>query len=601
MTRVASINLGHFLPMSHTALARKYRPTSFSDLVGQEHVAAGLSGAVARDRVAHAYLLTGPRGVGKTTAARVLAMALNCPNRTDAGEPCTECDSCQRIWAGSTNLDVVEIDAASNRGVDDARELRERAMYAASSADGFKVYIVDEAHMLTREAWNALLKILEEPPPRVVFVFATTEPQKIANTAAPVMSRVQRFDFRRIGPSAISRRLADVVKAEGVEAEDDALDALARIADGGMRDALSLLDQVIAFGTGSVTLATVQESLGLVSDDLYGELVDIIVEHREEDVFPFVTRLVDSGADLSEFVSGAGDTLRAILQIQTGAEATDVSSQLAERLKERAGDLEVGDTLRMVRLLQESEESIRRSNNVRLYVEALLMQWTVMDRTVDIAEVLSGAVPSRPEGRQKGGSGRSVGASTAAKPKTSPPRSGGAPKGGDGESDSRSSAPARNKTPAAPKVEPPAREEIPDRPASSLTQEELKGAWKVVLGSVGKKSMVLKSALDVATPRMGEPGVVELVLDGEGEAHAEGLRRGARQIAEAISAVTGATPDVEVVAGQLDEPVSQEVPEPGSGKRLDRRTDAEERLKTYRSKDPALDAAAEALDLELLD
>src|SRR5215813_8133220 len=194
------------------SLARKYRPRRFADLLVQEHVAAALRGAVAKGRVDHGYLLTGPRGVGKTSAARILAMALNCERRkgaaesADAGEPCGECDSCRRIWSGSANLDVVEIDAASNRGVDDARELRERAMYAASGPDRHKVYIVDEAHMLTREAWNALLKILEEPPPRVVFVFATTEPQKIANTAAPVLSRVQRFDFRRIGPKSIAQR-----------------------------------------------------------------------------------------------------------------------------------------------------------------------------------------------------------------------------------------------------------------------------------------------------------------------------------------------------------------------------------------------------------
>jgi DNA polymerase III subunit gamma/tau len=170
------------------ALARRYRPKRFADLMVQDLVAAVLRGGVSRGRVGHGYLLTGPRGVGKTTAARILAMALNCGSRDPSGDPCGECENCLRIWNGSANLDVVEIDAASNRGVDDARELRERAMYAASREGHSKVYIIDEAHMLTREAWNALLKILEEPPPGVVFVFATTEPQKIAASAAPVMS-----------------------------------------------------------------------------------------------------------------------------------------------------------------------------------------------------------------------------------------------------------------------------------------------------------------------------------------------------------------------------------------------------------------------------
>src|ERR1700674_1257722 len=258
------------------ALARKYRPKRFADVAVQSHVSNTLRGAIARGRVAHGYLLCGPRGVGKTTLARVLAMALNCENKRDDGEPCGACASCQRRWRGAASLDVGEIDAASNRGVDDARDLRERAMYAPSGDDRFKVYIVDEAHMLTREAWNALLKILEEPPSRVVFVFATTEPQKIAQTAAPIMSRLQRFDFRRIGPHAIVERLQHVLAAEGVVAEDDALHLIAKSADGGMRDGLSILDQVLSFGEGPVTAERVREVLGLIPDDLYGEMLPVI-------------------------------------------------------------------------------------------------------------------------------------------------------------------------------------------------------------------------------------------------------------------------------------------------------------------------------------
>src|SRR5919107_634898 len=245
------------------ALARKYRPKNFASVAVQSHVSNTLKGAIARE----------------------------------AGEPCGECTSCVRIWSGAASLDVVEIDAASNRGVDDARDLRERAMYAPSGDDRYKVYIVDEAHMLTREAWNALLKVLEEPPPRVVFVFATTEPQKIAAAAAPVLSRLQRFDFRRIGAADIRARLDRVLGEEQVDADPDALAMIARAADGSMRDALSLADQVLAMGEGAIMPDRVRDALGLVAEDEFIALLDLIAEHRAGDVFAFVARLADAGID----------------------------------------------------------------------------------------------------------------------------------------------------------------------------------------------------------------------------------------------------------------------------------------------------------------
>jgi DNA polymerase-3 subunit gamma/tau len=561
--------------MTYLALARKYRPKRFADLVGQSHVAAGLAGAIARDRVAHAYLLTGPRGIGKTSAARILAMALNCERRGDAepsGEPCGSCDSCRRIWSGGANLDVVEIDAASNRGVDDARELRERATYAASAPGRHKIYIIDEAHMLTREAWNALLKILEEPPPGVVFVFATTEPQKIANTAAPVLSRVQRFDFRRLGPTTIVERLQYVVEAEGLDVEPDVLLLLAKVARGGMRDALSLLDQVIAFGEGRITTARVRDTLGLIDDETYAELLDLVGERRAADVFPFVSRLTDGGIDLAEFVGGAGDALRALLIDRLGGEPEGLSETLRDAIRRRGDDLGSGDIVRMLKLLGEAESSIRRSPNARLQVEVLLLQWCLLDRTVELAEVLErlgggGAGSGPPPGRSR--------APVARAPRTARPAASGA-------------RPTDAVAPPGPGAPPPT-------PSGDLTLDALRAAWRTIVDEVGRRRPILREALADVTPTAIDGTVARLTVGSA--SHLEGLDRARKGLAAAIHAVTGHTVRIE-----LDDPTElQGDPTPSEPRRLNEESDREQRLHRYRQKDPSLDAAAEALDLELLE
>jgi DNA polymerase-3 subunit gamma/tau len=357
-------------------------------------------------------------------------MALNCDNKQGDGEPCGKCISCQRIWSGSSSLDVVEIDAASNRGVDDARDLRERAMYAPSGDDRFKVYIVDEAHMLTREAWNALLKILEEPPPRVIFVFATTEPQKIAQAAAPVLSRLQRFDLKRIGLADITRRLSTVLGTEGVQVSEDALAMIARAADGSMRDALSLTDQVISIGEGPVTTERVREALGLVPEDEFIAILDIIASHRAGDVFAAVNKLADAGVDFGVFLSGFADMLRAQLTVVLNGKADGVSATAAAALKERRELFAAGDLLRMISAVNALEPTFRKSGQQQLLIEMLLIRMALLDRTVaieDLLKGLSGESISGAESRQppSGGSVRSQPAQasvarTAQRPATRP-------------------------------------------------------------------------------------------------------------------------------------------------------------------------------------
>jgi len=564
------------------ALARRYRPKRFSDLLVQDHVATVLRGAIARNRVGHGYLLTGPRGVGKTTAARILAMALNCERKGQvepAGEPCGECPSCLRVWNGSANLDVVEIDAASNRGVDDARELRERAMYAASQEGHHKVYIVDEAHMLTREAWNALLKILEEPPPGVVFVFATTEPHKIAQTAAPVMSRLQRFDFRRIGPAVIRERLKAVLAAEQIEAEDDALTLIARYADGGMRDALSVLDQCLSLGEGLVTGSRVREILGLVDDELYAEVLALVADRQPAGVFPLVDRLMEAGADLGEFIGGIAETLRALLMMQVGAEPEALTESLRQTLRELQDRLEPGDVLRMLRMISDIEGGVRRSGSARLLVETLLLRWTMLDRIVDLQQVLAGGPPATaPDGNLEPPRPPTPGA--LARPVVAGVAQPSAP-----------TAPPRPVTAAVPAPAAPTPAGVP------FTVEGLTGAWDDLVGAARVEGRFVGDALAGSRLLSVAPPVVTIALQSDNPMHSESLSRGREVVERVLGAAVGAPVQLRVDAT----PARAGVEGGTKPRRLNESEARAERLRVVKAKDPTLEAAAAELDLEIVE
>ena len=294
--------------MAAQALYRKWRSQSFDDVVGQEHITVTLRNALREGRLSHAYLLTGPRGTGKTSTARILAKAINCLAEDPTARPCNTCRICLAITEGR-QLDLIEIDAASNRGIDEIRDLREKIGFRPNEAR-YKVYIIDEVHMLTKEAFNALLKTLEEPPPHAIFVLATTEPDRVPET---VRSRCQRFDFRRIPTAEIVEHLADILKAEGGQAETEALVAIARRSTGSMRDAVSLLDQLLSYGDERLTLNRIEGVLGLVNAQTIGKLTDYLAANDAAAGLALINRLVADGVELGQLVDQIVAYLRGVL------------------------------------------------------------------------------------------------------------------------------------------------------------------------------------------------------------------------------------------------------------------------------------------------
>jgi len=493
--------------MSYQVIARKWRPQTFSDLVGQSHVTSTLANAIKNDRVAHAYIFSGARGVGKTTAARILAKALNCAKGPTA-EPCGECDSCKEIAAG-TSLDVIEIDAASNRGIDQIRELREMVRYAPAASRS-KVVLLDEAHMLTSEASNALLKTLEEPPDRVIFVMATTQPEDLADT---IRSRSQHFHFRALTFSEITGRLEEIATKEDLKIEPGALAVIARMAEGSLRDALSLLEQARAYCGDVIPDKEVRELLGVVPEDSLNELVAAIAEGSADRALGLVHTFQKEGRNLQHFCREAIRHMRNLLIARVCGADSDLIAATADQrpaLALAAAQFTEEDLTRFFQILLETDGDLRHKPDPRVHLEMGLLRLINAQRLAPMEELLaelrSGASTGAAAGAARSGAvpSRAVPAAAVAPPATpagsystvpetslAPPSRTSTPSFA-----AAAAAPARAETKMARATEPPA------APASEPAMEATAGTR--VEGITQEQVAEIKTAIHAQQKFLGE-------------------------------------------------------------------------------------------------
>jgi len=371
--------------MAYQVTARKWRPQKFNEVVGQEHITETLKNSLRKNRIAHAYIFTGPRGVGKTTTARILAKALNCLNPADY-EPCNKCQMCKAINE-MQSMDIIEIDAATNRGIDEVRTLRESVKYAPTLGK-YKVYIIDEVHMLTTESFNAFLKTLEEPPSHTIFIFATTDIHKVPPT---IISRCQRFDFRRLQIDTIKDQLKKIAEEEKIKIDDKALTIIAKKADGAMRDAQSYFDQVIAFCGEEVDSNTVSQILNLIDEETYFKISDAITSKNFQTVFDTINTIYQNGWDFTDFLDGLIEHFRNILTVVLTNKTTQI--ECAEIYKPKylqsSKEFSKGDLLRILNFLSKAQQELKFSNNQKLKIEIILSHLIGLEKSATISEIIS--------------------------------------------------------------------------------------------------------------------------------------------------------------------------------------------------------------------
>lgn len=368
--------------MSYIVLARKYRPQTFEEVYAQEHITTILSNAIKHNRLAHAFLFTGSRGVGKTSMARILAKSLNCMEGLSP-TPCNKCENCVEITQGNST-DVVEIDGASNTGVEDIRDLQKELMYSTSKSR-YKIFIIDEVHMLSKNAFNALLKTLEEPPERVMFIFATTEPHKVLPT---IISRCQRYDFKRIPIDAIVDRLQSICVSEEIKIEDEALYLVAKKAEGSLRDALSLMDQLIAVGKQDIKTGDVLSIFGIVSTDIYHRITECIYKKEAAPIITLIHDILDKGNDLQEFINGYLDYLRNLLLIKTEVPLPELPPSLHKEMEKNNEHFNEDSLLYLLAILIKTKSDIKFAGNPVLIIEMTFIKLTRLEKMIEVSQAI---------------------------------------------------------------------------------------------------------------------------------------------------------------------------------------------------------------------
>jgi len=513
--------------MAYEVLARKWRPGQFQDVVGQDHVTRTLQNAIRAKRIAHAYLFVGPRGIGKTSLARIFAKSLNCVEGPTV-TPCDKCDSCIEIGKGS-NLDVMEIDGASNNGVEQVRELRDTVKYAPVKGR-FKIFIIDEVHMLSQAAFNALLKTLEEPPAHVKFFFATTEPEKLLPT---IISRCQRYDLRRIPTPRIADRLREIVKDEKVKVDEDALMAIARGSDGGLRDAESALDQLIAFCGTTIKEADVLTVFGLTSREMLERLVKSILKGDIPALIDQAAELDSVGKDFQRLLVDLLRVFRDILVclcVSSPGENLELTSGSIEWLSEMARGTDGERVLRIVTMLMEGEDKMRYSLSRRTLFEMLMVRCARAATVVSLDEIV-----------------RQVQEMRAGNPLPEPP-----PR-------AQASAPAtavekgRGQDHAAPRAEPAAKESAAGPAAGGDELGRLTGDWRGVVERAARISLQVRAGLTDARPVAIEGDLVRVAVDSEFAAEMKVLEqpRNRKAVEHAMGSVLGRAVQIELVSGDL--------------------------------------------------